>query len=128
MAKRSLGWEWFTAHEIKNLKEISRKELEEVRNIFRKYDHMYPSIQTYKIIAILAIIWIIITGYLKWDFYWYIITWTILVVSYWQIKWKLWEENWYLEWYQDWVDKWVNKALWLTEEDENFISEVNSWI
>lgn len=128
MSKLSLGWEWFTAHEIKNLKEISWKELEEVRNIFRKYDNMYPSIQTYKIIAILAIIWIIITGYLKLDSYWYIVSWTILIISYWQIKWKLWKEKWYLEWYEHWVDKWVNKTLWLTDEDEDFISEVISWI
>jgi hypothetical protein len=128
MAKPSLSWEWFTAHEIENLKKLSSKEMEDVRKTFRKFDSMYPSIQAYKIIVILSIIWIIIIWYLWLETYRYAIAWIALVISYWQIKWKLWEENWYLEGYQDGVDKWVNKTLWLTEEDEEFISEVISWI
>lgn len=129
MAKLSLGWEWFTPHEIEKLKKLSRKDMEDVKDMFRKFDSMYPSIQAYKVIFVLSIIWLIVLWYLKIDqFYWYIIIGLILIISYWQIKGKLWEENWYLEWYQDWVDKWVNKALGLTEEDEDFISEVTSWI
>ncbi|MFA5748263.1 MAG: hypothetical protein WC872_04110 [Candidatus Absconditabacterales bacterium] len=128
MAKPSLSGEGFTAHEIENLKKLSSKEMEDVRKTFRKFDSMYPSIQAYKIIVILSIIGIIIIGYLGLETYRYAIAGIALVISYGQIKGKLGEENGYLEGYQDGVDKGVNKTLGLTEEDEEFISEVISGI
>lgn len=127
MGKRSLGWDWFTAYEIEKLKEISKKDFEEVKEIFREYDLMFPSMLACKIIVFVCIGLIAALQYFSiYEIYWYIIIWTILTLSYWKIQGKLAEEKWYLQWYEHWIGDWVNKTLGITSEDEKKIAEIVS--